>query len=93
MENIKRLHLLISGDVTGVGFRHGTLFIARELELTGWVRNTQDYKVEIVAEGEREKVKRLISWAKTGPPLAQVTDVNVEWEKATGKFTSFEIKR
>lgn len=92
MEN-KRIYILVSGDVTGVGFRAGTLMVARELGLTGWISNTPDYKVEIIAEGEREKLKRLISWAKTGPPLAQVTEVNIKWEKATGEFESFEIKR
>lgn len=90
---MERVHLLISGDVISVGFRAGTLFFARELELVGWVRNTQDSSVEITAEGPREKLDKLISWAKTGPPLAQITGINIKWEKATGEFESFELKR
>jgi len=56
-----RAHLLISGRVQGVAFRYYTQDIAQSLEIKGWVRNCWDGKVEIVAEGEEEKVKKLIS--------------------------------
>jgi len=56
-----RAHLLISGRVQGVAFRYYTQDIAQSLEIKGWVRNCWDGKVEIVVEGEEEKVKKLIS--------------------------------
>lgn len=90
---MKRVLLLISGDVTGVGFRFSTIQIARELGLTGWVRNTEDGKVEIIAEGEKEKLENLVMWARKGPPLAQVEKVNVEWQEATGEFRDFDVIR
>lgn len=90
---MKRLHLLISGDVVGVSFRLSTIYIARELGLVGWVRNTENGGVEIVAEGPKEKLENLVKWAHKGPPIARVEKVEVEWQKATGEFTEFGIKK
>lgn len=90
---MKRVHLLISGDVTGVGFRLSSILIARDLGLVGWVGNTPDSGVEIVAEGTKEKLENLVKWARRGPATARVEEVEVEWEKATGEFKEFELKR
>ena len=57
-----RAHLLISGRVQGVAFRYYTQDIAQKLEINGWVRNCWDGKVEIIAEGEENKVKEIINW-------------------------------
>lgn len=89
---MKRVHLLISGDVTGVGFRLSAVYLAQDLSLTGWVRNTQDDKVEIVAEGPEEKLQNLITWARKGPPAARVDKVDIEWEEKTGEFANFEAR-
>lgn len=90
---MKRVYLLISGSVTGVGFRLSTIHIARELGLTGWVRNTRDGKVEIVAEGPEERLKNLVTWTHKGPLLARVDKVSVDWQEATGEFTTFTVER
>lgn len=89
---MKRVHLLISGDVTGVGFRLSAVYLTQDLGLTGWVRNTQDDKVEIVAEGPEEKLQNLITWARKGPPAARVDKVDIEWEEGTGEFANFEVR-
>lgn len=89
---MKCVHLLISGFVQGVGFRHGTKRKAEELGLSGWVRNTQNNMVEVTAEGPKEKLEKLIEWCNKGPWLAEIERVNVVWEEATGEFSSFEIK-
>ena len=97
MENIKRLHLLISGDVTGVGFRLSAVYIARDLGLTGWVRNTPAGGVEIIAEGPEEKLENFVTWAHKGPPIARVDRVKVEWQDSPPaggeKFTGFEVRK
>lgn len=91
---MNRVHILVSGDVRGVGFRFSTIQTARELGLTGWVRNIEgESRVEIVAEGPSDKLENLITWARKGPPLARVDKVDVERQKATGEFNSFEVKR
>ena len=88
---MKRVHLLISGDVQGVGFRHATRQCARPLGVVGWVRNLPTGQVEVVAEGEPGPLDRLIDWAKVGPRSARVDDVQIEWAEATGEFGEFSI--
>ncbi len=85
-------HLLISGRVQGVTFRANTKRKAKQLGVKGWVRNTDDGKVEAVIEGEKEQVKKLIDWAEQGPRLANVKDIKVEWQKEK-EFDEFSIKR
>lgn len=86
-----RVNLKILGDVHGVGFRYSTIEIARDLELVGFVRNNLDGSVEILAEGEKEKLENLITWAKKGPPLSKVEKIDVSWSNATGEFSGFGV--
>ncbi len=84
--------MFISGLVQGVFFRSKTSAEARRQGVTGWVRNLFDGRVEAVFEGERESVKRLLGFCRTGSAGARVTKVDVVWEAYTGEFSSFEIK-
>ncbi len=86
-----RARVRVYGRVQGVFFRYNTRKKALELGLSGWVRNVPDGTVEILVEGPRDKVERLIDWARVGPPLARVTKVDVQWEDYKGEFDSFEI--
>lgn len=86
------VRLFISGIVQGVFFRENTRQIAQELGITGWVKNLPDGRVEIVAEGEKEKIQDLIEWAKVGPQFAKVEKVETFWEEFQNEFNSFEIK-
>lgn len=88
----RRVHLLISGRVQGVFYRAHTRDEARRLGLTGWVRNLSDGRVEAVAEGEEEKLKRLIDWCHKGPPGAVVRGVEARWEGYRGEFADFKIR-
>jgi len=90
MENI-RAHLIIEGRVQGVWFRDSTRNEATRLNLTGWVKNRFDGSVELVAEGSREEVKKLIEWCHHGPPGARVTMVHEIKEDYVGEFDSFRI--
>jgi acylphosphatase len=86
-----RAHVRVEGRVQGVCFRMDTRRAAVERNLTGWVRNLPDGRVEAVFEGDDSEVRSAISWCETGPPHAHVTHVAVEWEPYTGKFDSFQI--
>jgi acylphosphatase len=86
-----RLHLTISGRVQGVGFRYFVVETAENLGLKGWVRNTWDGKVELVAEGSRVDLELLRDRAAQGPPSSFVTDIQESWEAATGQFTRFFV--
>ena len=90
MDNI-RTHLIIEGRVQGVWFRDSTRTEATRLDLTGWVKNRFDGNVELVAEGPREKVEKLIEWCQHGPPMAHVIKVHEVKEEFTGEFDSFRI--
>ena len=88
---MERIHVWVSGKVQGVWYRATTVEEARKLGLTGWVRNLLDGRVEIVAEGPRGSLERLIAWCHEGPPLAVVDEVKVVWEPYTGEFANFSI--
>ncbi|TEB11848.1 acylphosphatase [Pelotomaculum propionicicum] len=90
MANV-RAHVIISGMVQGVYFRAETRDQALALGVTGWVKNRPDGSVEGLFEGERDNVEKLIAWCRQGPPEAEVSDVEVAWEKYWGEFTKFKI--
>jgi acylphosphatase len=87
-----RVHLRIKGRVQGVGFRYAVLDEARRLGLAGWVRNTREGDVELEAEGEDDRLHRLVTWCHSGPRGAQVTDVELAWLPCTGEFDRFQIR-
>jgi acylphosphatase len=83
-------HLLIRGRVQGVGFRFTMQRKARELELTGWVRNRNDGSVEAVIQGASAAVETMIAWARRGPPSALVAGVEVS--DVSGDYAGFEAR-
>ena len=72
-------------------FRHSTRVRAEELGLSGWVKNSRDGRVELVAEGSREQVEALVGWCHEGPPGAAVSDVEVSWEEPSGEGPGFRV--
>lgn len=90
---VKRLSAVIRGRVQGVGFRYFTREIARELNITGCVRNTYEGAVEVVAEGEEGRLARFIGVLKQGPDRAEVDSIEVSWQPPTGEFDIFYVKR
>ena len=85
----------VCGRVQGVGFRYSTQEKARSLNVLGWVKNTPDGCVEVLAEGAGAAVEALIAWCGTGPRLARVNRVEIltrtEADKPT--FGEFSIER
>jgi acylphosphatase len=87
-----RLHAFIDGSVQGVGFRMFVLEYAQSLGLTGWVRNTYDGRVEVMAEGPHPALDRLLEKLRLGPRSAFVTEVEKDWQPATGEFKNFSVR-
>lgn len=74
------LHAVVSGRVQGVLFRHSTYQKCTEWGLTGWVKNTADGKVEVMACGRIEAIELLKGWLFQGPPKAEVSGVEMHEE-------------
>ena len=93
MTDLASLQVMVSGRVQGVYFRAFTSRHAAELGLTGFVRNLRDWKtVEVQAEGERNKLEKLIDYLKVGPPGARVEKIEITWSEHTGNYTDFSIR-
>jgi len=80
------------GKVQGVYFRASTKDVAKDLGLSGWVRNQADGSVMIHAEGDENAVYQLIDWCKRGPEYAAVKSVDVADVVIEG-YGSFDIIR
>jgi acylphosphatase len=89
---MKRVRVLVSGDVQGVGFRWSTRDEASARGLNGWVRNLADGRVEAAFEGQADRVDAMVAWCRTGPRWATVARVEVVEEEPTGQ-SGFAIAR
>jgi len=86
---MKRVKILISGNVTGVFFRRFVRVNAEKLDLKGYVRNIDD-KVEAVFEGDNKQIDKIIELCKQGPSGSKVDNVDVREEEYKGEFGGFE---
>ena len=85
----KTLHLVIHGRVQGVFFRQSMHNEARNLEISGWVRNRSNGTVEAVVQGAPTAVDAMVHWAQRGPELAHVERVDIG--STDGNYSNFEI--
>lgn len=88
----ERVHIEVFGRVQGVGFRNFVLTKAREIGLTGWVRNRHQGHVEIVAEGNKPSLDTLVGQVKRGPTSSHVSDLQIEWLEANGEYHQFQLR-
>ena len=87
-----RFHGFVSGSVHGVAYRYFAQKWARELSLSGWVRNLADGRVEVLAEGEKEALESFAERLREGPRMARVEDLELRWEEPTGESGGFRIE-
>lgn len=91
MSQKTRFEATVKGRVQGVWFRNFTYNEARQLGLTGEVKNLPDGNVRVIAEGDEKALKALIKKLNEGPPLAHVQEVAVNWENFLDQYKSFEV--
>lgn len=88
-----RMTAFVSGRVQGVGFRWWTRSRALELGLSGYAKNLQDGRVEVVAEGEQGDVDKLLALLEEQPTSTdrpgEVTAVVPQYSEPKGA-TGFE---
>lgn len=87
-----RAKILVSGRVQGVGYRAFTCRMAASRGLTGGVENLDSGQVAVDAEGSRGALEEFVTDLKKGPVGARVTEVQIEWSRATGRYHDFTIR-
>jgi acylphosphatase len=89
---MSRVHVYVSGDVQGVGYRAFAQECADELGLVGWVRNLPDGRVEAEIEGPADHVADLLEKMKHGPGLARVRKIEVSQERPLESEHRFGVR-
>lgn len=89
---LKQAHLLIKGDVIGIGFRYWTKKQAELIDISGWVRNKGE-EVEMLLQGDEEKINKMIELVKNGPSGSHVDVAEVSWQEPKEMFEVFEIRK
>ncbi len=84
------IHCYVTGKVQGVWFRASTKEQAEKLNITGWVKNLPDGKVEVLACGDKTAIEQFYAWLQQGPQLARVDAVSYE-ELSAQVFAKFEV--
>jgi len=93
MADMARVSARVYGRVQGVFFRYFVVDVARKLDLKGYVRNLPDGDaVEAQAEGETQNLQKLVESLRTGPPGAQVRQMEVNWSVCSEQFRDFDIR-
>lgn len=89
---MRRVHVHVSGRVQGVAFRAYTRRTAQSLNLSGWVKNLPDGRVEAVFQGRDEDVEAMVDWCRRGPALALVERLDACEEPPERGEDVFEIR-
>lgn len=88
-----RLHVYYSGHVQGVGFRYSVKQLSLEFDVTGWVKNLPDGRVELVVEGERDELETFQAAIPDAGLRRFILVTQSHWSEGTGEFRGFEITR
>ena len=90
-KTFKKMQIFFSGSVQGVGFRFTAERLARRFPIAGFVRNLEDGRVEVVAEGEEPVLVGFLSAIRESGMKNYIRDVEAHWSKADGCFSRFGI--
>lgn len=88
----KKIEAFFTGRVQGVGFRYTVEHIARSFDVTGWVRNLMDGRVEVVAEGSEEELTKFVHTICTGFLRRHIHSHEVFWGEVTTPCQTFSIR-
>ena len=90
--DIQELHAYVNGWVQGVGYRYFVVNTALSLGLRGYVRNLSDGSVEVIAQGNRPNLERLLNMLQRGPSAADVKDIRTHWGQPTEHLSGFHVR-
>lgn len=89
---MKLMHVVVHGKVQGVWYRAWTRDTAREMGVTGWVRNMDSGQVEAIAQAEDDVLEAFLERLYDGPPLARVTKIDISHPEKDAGFDTFEVR-
>lgn len=89
---MEHYNIRVKGKVQGVFYRANTRTKAEELGLKGWVRNEPGGDVYIEAEGDKDKLDKLVAWCHNGPPHADVSKVDYQSTSHIMGYEDFEVR-
>ncbi len=88
----QELFASVRGRVQGVGFRYFVVERASALGLRGYARNSRNGDVEVLAQGPRPALERLLTLLRQGPAAASVQDVQITWRQPTEHIRGFHVR-
>ena len=88
----QELRARVRGLVQGVGFRYFVVEEALSLGLRGYARNERDGSVEVLAQGPRPALERLVTRLRQGPSAARVSEVRTSWGQPTQHLSGFHVR-
>ncbi len=88
---MRRINVLIFGNVQGIFFRTNIKRVALDLGLKGYVRNSNE-EVEAVFEAEEAKIEKILEFCRIGPIGAEVNKIEIKEEEFKGEFDDFKIE-
>ncbi|HXZ03851.1 MAG TPA: acylphosphatase [Ktedonobacteraceae bacterium] len=89
---IQELHAYVVGWVQGVGYRYFVVNTALSLGIRGYVRNLSDGNVEVLAQGTRPNLERLLAMLQRGPSAAEVHEIRTRWGQPTEHLSGFHVR-
>ncbi|MGA2555853.1 MAG: acylphosphatase [Verrucomicrobiota bacterium] len=87
----ERVTVYYGGQVQGVGFRYSVRTLVNGYEATGTVRNLEDGRVELIAEGVRDELEGLLEAVRVSEVGRFIRQEQMDWTEARNEFRSFEI--
>ncbi|MCH9634357.1 MAG: Acylphosphatase [Chlamydiae bacterium] len=88
---METIHIIVKGNVQGVGYRATVEYYAKKLNIKGSVKNLENGSVEIYAQSDKLAVDQFIESIQKGKGLAQVKHVSTETCQVQKEYQSFEI--
>ena len=88
---MKRIHIIITGTVTGVGFRWWLKMEAEKRNILGFVKNRTEYEVEALLLGHEKDVEDVVRLCRRGPPSSRVENIKIEDYQQEYTEKSFDI--
>lgn len=89
----RRINVLYSGRVQGVGFRYACKSVAMGFDIAGTVKNLSDGRVELIAEGEENELNEFRQAIRDEGMGRLIKNEEIDWSEATAEFRGFEIIR